>query len=340
MKTPKEMGYSMPAEWEKHEGTWLAWPKDPNTFPPDILPEVESAYVKMIDELSVGEEVKVLVDDSKMEARVASRLSMDGDVTFYRIRSADVWMRDYGPSYVVGKDVALVKWTFNAWGRKYDDLLPDEETGKLVAKATGARIFTPGIVLEGGSIDVNGAGCLLTTEQCLLNKNRNPTMSKEEIEQKVGDYIGTKKTVWLGEGIEGDDTDGHIDDIARFVGPRRIVAAVEAYKSDANHLPLEKNLRILEEADDQDGKPFDIVTVPMPPRIAGNDGRLPASHLNFYIGNSAVLVPTFSGDSDKEALSVLEDAFPRRSVVGIDCRALVFGLGTLHCVTQQAAAPR
>jgi agmatine deiminase len=256
-------------------------------------------------------------------------------VSFAHIRTVDVWTRDYCPIYVKGPDLALVKWKFNAWGEKYEDLKPDDEAGKRVAGSTGLRVFHPDLVLEGGSVDVNGTGSVVTTEQCLLNRNRNPTKSKTELEKALNDYLGTRNVVWLKDGIEGDDTDGHVDDIVRFVGQREVIAAVEPNESDVNHGALKRNLRILEGATDEKGSPLEVTEVPMPERLASEDGRLPASNLNFYIGNDVVLVPTFGGRSDALALRAVEQAFPDREAVGIDCRALVFGLGTLHCVTQQ-----
>ena len=335
---PSSLGYRMPAEWERHQGTWISWPKDPNTFPGDILPAVEASYAKMVREIGWDEEVKVLVDNAMMEARAKSLTGNGGDVSFHHIKTVDVWVRDYGPIYVKGEDCALVKWVFNAWGNKYDDLKPDNEAGEAIAASTGLRIFRPGIVLEGGSIDANGKGTLLTTEQCLLNPNRNPQMGKAALEEVLGANLGVTKVIWLGKGVEGDDTDGHVDDIARFVGPRKVVAAVEPDRADPNNAPLKDNLRLLEGSTDQDGRSLEVVELPMPQKAQFADGRLPASYLNFYVGNKAVLVPTFGGKSDAVALKTFESLFPKREVIGIDCRALVFGLGTLHCVTQQIPA--
>ena len=338
--TPASLGYMMPAEWEKHEATWLSWPKDPNTFPSDILPKVEAAYAKMVGGLSAGEEVRILVDDAKSEARVRQKIGRGGSVSFTRIKTVDVWVRDYGPTYLTGKNVALVKWVFNAWGNKYDDLLPDNESGGRLSESTGLRVFMPGIVLEGGSIDVNGNGSVLTTEQCLLNPNRNPRLGKNALESVLREYLGVKSVIWLKRGIEGDDTDGHVDDVARFIGPTKLVTAYEPEASDPNHGALEEDLAILESSTDQDSRPLEVIRLPMPRPIYSGDRRLPASHLNFYIGNSCVLVPTFGGDSDKEALRLLGGLFPRKEVVGVDCRALVYGLGTIHCVTQQVPAAK
>ncbi len=335
LSTPASLGYRMPAEWEKHRGTWLSWPKDKDTFPGEILPSVEETYSKMVTALSGGEEVHILVDDGKAEARVRKLVGKADQVAFHHIRTVDVWVRDYGPTYVRGKNSALVKWVFNAWGNKYDDLKPDDASGEAIADSTGLRVFRPGVVMEGGSIDTNGRGTLLTTEQCILNPNRNPGFGKERLARILGDSLGASQIVWLREGIEGDDTDGHVDDIARFVGPRKVIAAVEPDRGDPNSRVLETNLKLLHAAADQDGKPLEVAEVAMPERTSAADGRLPASHINFYIGNEAVLVPTFGGRSDFQAIRTIEEALPGREAVGIDCRALVFGLGTLHCVTQQ-----
>ena len=338
-QTPAALGYSMPAEWEPHEGTWISWPKDPNTFPPGVLQAVETAYVKIVRSLAPGEEVRILVDDAKAEARVTFQLGRVEGVSFVHLKTVDVWTRDYCPIYVRGQDLAVVKWVFNAWGDKYDDLKPDDEAGARVAESTGLRVFRPGLVLEGGSIDPDGRGSMLTTEQCLMNPNRNPGRSKQDLEKALGDYLGAKNIIWLKDGIEGDDTDGHVDDIARFVGQGRVVAAVEPDASDFNHSALEDNRVTLAGARGENGKQLEVLEMPMPPRVSSEQGRLPASHLNFYIGNDVVLVPTFGGESDRVALKIVEEAFPRRSAVGINCRALVYGLGTLHCVTQQIPKP-
>jgi agmatine deiminase len=272
-----------------------------------------------------------------MEKKVGSFLR-EGQVSFHHIRTVDVWVRDYGPTYLRGDGLALVKWKFNSWGMKYQDMLADDDTGFLIAKSEGLPVFSPGIVLEGGSIDPDGEGNILTTEQCLLNSNRNPGLGKTQLESFLGEYVSANRIIWLKRGIEGDDTDGHVDDVARFVGGRQVLAAIEPNGSDSNHGVLKENLKILESTLDQSGRSLEVQTMPMPPRIESPFGRLPASHMNFYVGNSAVLVPTFGGASDKSALRVLNDLFPDREAIGIDCRALLHGLGTLHCVTQQVPA--
>ena len=334
-ETPTRLGYRMPAEWEEHRATWLSWPKNPETFPRSIIGDVERTYVAAVKALAEGEEVRVLVDDAKSEGRARSALGGTRNVSYVRLKTADVWMRDYAPICVRGRDLALTKWVFNAWGNKYDDLKPDDLAGMELARATGLRVFEPGMVLEGGSVDVNGKGTLLTTEQCLLNPNRNPGLPKRAIEYRLRANLGVRHVVWLGAGVLGDDTDGHVDDIARFVAPDVILLAWEGDSSDPNHASLKENLRRLRDSVDQDGEIWDIVTVPMPRPVESPEGRLPASHLNFYIGNAAVLVPTFGSPTDENAIGTIGGYFPDRRIVGVDCRALVYGLGTLHCVTQQ-----
>jgi agmatine deiminase len=338
MKTPYALGYRMPGEWEKHRATWLAWPKDPLTFPKEVIGRVEQIYIEMIEALAREERVELLVDNLATEERVRGLLTDTDNVRYHRIKTADVWTRDYGPIFVTGKKgLAAVKWRFNAWGNKYDELKSDNEAGMEIAKSTGLNIFEPGIVLEGGSIDVNGVGTCITTEQCLLNRNRNPHLNRAEIESYLNDFLGTTNIVWLKSGIAGDDTDGHVDDIARFVDENTVVCMVEEDPKDENHEALEQNLELLRSARDQEGRKLKIIPIKMP-GIVEREGRLPASYANFYVSNSAVLVPTFKHRNDEDALDKLRKAFPSRKVVGIDCRALIYGFGGIHCVTQQQAS--
>lgn len=334
---PRLRDYLMPAEWERHDSTWLSWPKDPLTFPPEVIGDVERIYTEMIRSLAKGERVDVLVDDDAMRRRVSTMVGESvASVVYHEIRTADVWMRDYGPIFVRGpKGMTAMKWRFNAWGDKYEELLPDDGAGLRVAEVAGYPIVRPGIVLEGGSIDTNGRGTCLTTEQCLLNKNRNPTLSKERIEKYLEEYMGFTNVVWLKEGIVGDDTDGHVDDIARFVGPRSVVCMVEGDPSDANAAALRENCELLKGARDEDGRPLEIIPIDMPKKKVGGEERLPASYANFYVGNSVVLVPVFDDPNDEPALSKLRAAFPTREVVGLNCESLVYGFGGIHCVTQQ-----
>ena len=347
--TPAALGFYMPAEWRLHTATWLTWPKDPETWP-DRVSHVEQIYLEMMAALSPHETVNLLVDDADTEQAVRLRCSFPGaeNIRFHHITTVDSWIRDYGPNFLIdnGGGAAFNDWIFNAWGGKYESLKQDNGVPLLLEPVLQMRRFAPGIVLEGGAIDVNGAGCVLTTEQCLLNPNRNPQLSREEIEEYLRSYLGVTKVLWLAEGIVGDDTDGHIDDIARFVGPSVIVCAVEEDPEDANYELLNDNLERLKSMTDANGGLFEIVTLPMPGVVGGtstdtrNLDRLPASYANFYIANNVVLAPVFGHANDRRAVETLERVFPDRRVVPINCEPLVWGMGTIHCVTQQQPAPR
>ncbi|MFN7088445.1 MAG: agmatine/peptidylarginine deiminase [Candidatus Paceibacteria bacterium] len=336
----------MPAEWAKHDATWLAWPKNPNTFPPRILDKVESIYCQIISNLSYAEQVKVLVDDHNIEEKARKLLESSGylesNVLFYKITSADVWIRDYGPIFLLNRKTgkkAGVKWSYNAYGNKYSDLLYDDTTGEEVLKASGVKAFRPKMVLEGGSIEVDGKGTLLTTEQCLLNKNRNPKMTRNQIENKVKNFTGAESVVWLKGGIEGDDTDGHVDDFARFAPGNKILCCRSDFPGmDAN--VLKQNFSILQNAVDSDGQKFEIIHLPMPKPLINTEERrkLPASYANFYIGNKIILLPIFGDANDFRAIEIVSESFPDREVVPIMARELVYGYGGIHCVTQQEPA--
>ncbi len=329
----------MPAEWEYHKSIWLSWPKNLETFPQKILPKVEQVFVDIISAIFKSERVDLLVDDRATELRVKKMLAEKGvinNVFYHQIKSADVWTRDYGPTFVKkGDEVKVVKWTYNSLGGKYDDLKYDNQTGEDMARASGKEILRPDIVLEGGSIDVNGKGSMLTTEQCLLNKNRNSKMTKKEIEEVLAKYLGVSNIIWLKDGIVGDDTDGHIDDIARFVSDKKIVCAIEQNKQDENYSALKKNFNLLQNAKDQEGDPFEIIPLPMPSPVKSDSQRLPASYANFYIGNKVVLLPVFNDKNDAVAIEILKDCFPNRKIVPIFAEPLVWGFGTIHCSSQQ-----
>lgn len=342
--TPREAGLSMPAEWEPHCSTWLAWPYDPETF--DDIPAVEASYVQLIKALECGELIDLIVRDSAMRARVQKLLRAQGvdveRIEFHPCDYADVWFRDYGPIFVANPTrtrAAMVQWDFNAWGGKYDSLLKDGRIPNWMAACLGVPSYYAGIVLEGGSIDGNGRGTFLTTEQCLLNPNRNPGLSKADIHGRLSGYLGTEKLIWLAGGIAGDDTDGHVDTVARFVAPGTVVCAYQADASDENHAVLAENYRRLCRATDQDGNLLEVVKLPMPKalfcEVGGERVRLPATYLNFYAGNAAVVVPVFQDPMDEEALSILRSVITDRPVVGIDAIALIHGMGAFHCVTQQ-----
>lgn len=341
--TPVAKQFRMPAEWEPHEGTWLSWPKDPITWP-DRVPQVELIFIEIIFHLSKYEKVFLLVDDEATLEKVCIRLKERGaelkNIFFYQIQTVDSWTRDYAPNFLIReidgeKELAMNHWRFNAWGGKYPELMADTMIPKELELVLEINRFVPDMVLEGGSIDVNGKGTLLTTKQCLLNPNRNPDFSQEKIEQILKDFLNVNHIIWLGDGIEGDDTDGHVDDITRFVNPNTIVTAVETDEKDFNYRPLQDNLECLKKATDQDGKKFDVVELPMPGFVGDDEGRLPASYANFYIANQLVLVPTYKHRNDDRALAILKELFPKREIVGIPCEDLVYGFGAIHCVTQQ-----
>ncbi len=341
--SPLQLGYRMPAEWELHRATWLAWPHNLEAWP-EQLERVKEIWVEMARALSREEEVCLLVCDERQQAEAAKRLREGGavmeHVSIYRIPTVDVWIRDYGPTFLTGEKSSLAfnDWIFNGWGGKYESYMEDDSVCKEMATLLRVPVFEHDVVLEGGSIDVNGCGTCLTTEQCLLNPNRNPHLSRAEIEQKLKESLGVDHIIWLGEGIVGDDTDGHIDDIARFVNPTTVVCALEEDSSDDNYRPLKENYERLQGARDQEGKKLTIVPLPMPGPVACEGERLPASYANFYIANGVVLVPTYDHPNDRKALGILKELFPERKVVGVPCAHLVAGLGAIHCVTQQEPA--
>jgi len=332
----------MPAEWEPHAATWLSWPRREGISFPESFDRVLPSLRAMVEALIDSEQVSINVCNGAHEAEARSvlrGLPMDR-ITFYRIATNEPWCRDHGPIFLTrNRDpkLAVVDWGYNAWGNKYPPFDLDEVVPTRLAEMLKLPVFYPQMILEGGSIDVNGTGTLLTTESCLLNKNRNPNLSRDEIEGRLRDYLGVHQILWLGEGIAGDDTDGHIDDLARFVSERSIVTVVEKNRDDENYEPLQQNLARLRDMK-IGGRTVDIITLPMPTKIVRQGLRLPASYANFYVGSTCVLVPSFSDPSDEIALSVLRECFPDRRVIGIDCRELIWGLGTFHCLTQQQPA--
>ncbi len=332
----------MPAEWERHAATWLSWPRREGISFPDSFDGVLPGLRAMVEALIESEQVCINVCNGAHEAEaraVLRELSVER-ITFYRIPTNEPWCRDHGPIFLtraVDPRLAVVDWDYNAWGDKYPPCDLDEVVPTRIAQILGLPVFYPRMILEGGSIDVNGAGALLTTESCLLNKNRNPNLSRAEIEQRLRDYLGVREILWLGNGIAGDDTDGHIDDLARFVSERTVVTVVEENGDDETYEALQGNLARLREMKIEHRK-IDIVTLPMPKKIVREGLRLPASYANFYIANSCVLLPTFADPNDETALSVLQKLFPGRRVIAIDCRELIWGLGTFHCLTQQQPA--
>jgi agmatine deiminase len=343
--TPRSLGYSMPAEWAPHRATWLAWPHNRETWP-TYLEKVREVWIEMVCALAPYEEVYLLVNDESMEQDVKTRLSKAGtvleNVRLVKIATVDVWMRDYGVTFLTrnsgDQPLAGNDWIFNGWGGKYKSYEEDDQVARKIAPLLNIPVFEHDIILEGGSIDVNGAGTCLTTEQCLLNDNRNPQLNQRQIEELLGNSLGVSHFIWLGEGIAGDDTDGHIDDIARFADPTTIVCVLEGNFKDDNYRPLQENYERLQRATDQDGKKISVVSLPCPRPLVSDGARLPASYANFYVANEVVLVPTFDDPNDRKALGILQDLFSRRKVIGLRCHEVVAGLGAIHCVTQQEPA--
>ncbi len=341
--TPAELGYRMPAEWEPHRGTWLSWPHKEASWPGKFEP-VPGIFAEMVRHLAPREEVHINVADAAFEAEVRSVLARHRvpahNVFFHHHPTNDAWCRDHGPIFLQRQhggavEEAIVDWGFNAWGGKYPPFDLDDVVPSRIGAELGLEVFHPGIIMEGGSIDVNGRGTLLTTESCLLNPNRNPALDRGEIEAYLRAYLGVRHVLWLGDGILGDDTDGHVDDLTRFVDPATVVTVLEDDPLDPNYAPLRENLERLRQMRDQDGRPLRVETLPMPTPLEHEGQRLPASYANFYIANGLVLLPLYDRTRDDAAAATLQRLFPDRQVVGIDCTHLVWGLGAFHCVTQQ-----
>lgn len=343
LNTPRSLGYRMPAEWEKHAATWLSWPCNAETWE-SHLTGAEQAFTEMIEALTPHETVNLLVPDEDVKARAFKKLrnskAVMSRLNVFDIDAGDIWFRDYGPTFVVKDtphDVAWTKWTYNAYGNKYDDLLIGNEVpDKMPIDHT--KRFDSGIVLEGGSIDVNGTGTVLTTESCLLSPDRNPNLTKLGIEQKLKDYIGVTNILWLSAGIEGDDTTGHVDDITRFVNRNTVVTVVEDNPNDPNYAPLQENLERLKKMKIENGELLNVITLPMPKEFIVDDRRMAASYANFYIANNVILLPTYNQPTDKVAHTTLQKCFPDRTIVDIDCCELIWGYGSIHCATQQEPA--
>jgi agmatine deiminase len=349
--TPHALGFRMPAEWDPHEATWLAWPHELTDWPGKFAP-IPWAFAEIVRHLARVERVHLLVENRAAESRVKailkkSHVNMDA-VVFFRIPTDRSWIRDSGPICVTNAsgETAFNNFLFNGWA-KYLNHKKDMHVAARASMALKRRLFLPmhkgrRVVLEGGSVDVNGRGTLLTTEECLQSKiqERNPGFTKQDYAELLREYLGATHVIWLKNGIAGDDTHGHVDDLARFVSPTTVVIVVEDDPRDANYAAVQENLALLKAATDQDGRPLRVETLPMPAPVFFNKQRLPASYANFYIANKLVLVPTFNDPNDRAALNTLAALFPDREVVGIYCRDLVLGLGTIHCMTQQLPASR
>jgi agmatine deiminase len=340
--TPKKAGYTFPAEWVNHEATWLSWPHKEASWP-GKLEAIYEPYCQFIKVVAEGEKVRINVKDEAMKAEAIRHLQEAGvdltQIEFYFNESNDAWCRDHGPAFVLkGKEKAVVDWGYNAWGDKYPPYDLDDVIPTKIAQHFDLPLYHPDIVMEGGSVEFNGAGTILTTTACLLNENRNPHLNKEQIEQYLKEYYGAEQVLWLGEGIVGDDTDGHIDDITRFVTEDTVLTVVESNPMDENYLLLQENLEALKEMRLLNGKALNIVQLPMPSPVIHEDTRLPASYANFYIANAAVIVPTFRDVNDEKALQIIQRVFPDRKVLGIDSIDIIWGLGSFHCLSQQEPA--
>lgn len=349
--------FRMPAEWEKHEAVWLAWPHDFTTFPLGHIEKVEERYLEIIKLLSRSERVELLVLNSEMQEKVSKLLAQNGanlrsplKINFHVTDYADVWLRDYGPVFVIdqnsdekklAKKIIWIKWQYDAYSRKFPALLKDNQVFYNLQEKIKAPMHESKMVLEGGSIEQNGAGTIITTEQCLLNSGRNPNLNKKQIEENLKKFLGASKIIWLKQGLHNDHTDGHVDDIAKFVSPNTILCAWEENTNEENHPILKKNFRDLEKAVDQNGRPFKLIKLPVPhlkydqnkPFEAGH--KAPASYTNFYIGNMVVLVPIYNDPNDAKALKIIGSCFPNRQVVGIESRDLIYGGGAIHCMTRE-----
>jgi agmatine deiminase len=343
-QTPASLGYTFPPEWHRHRATWFSWPRSEGISFPDKYKPIPSNLAAIIRHIAPREEVHINVPNLKYASTVRNILRKHRcpmrNIFFHEIPTNECWCRDHGPAFVLRKrrgktDVAIVDWIFNSWGHKYPRFKHDDAVPTRIAEELNLPVFYPDIVMEGGAVDFNGRGTVLTTESCLLHKNRNPGLSKKRIEKFLKEYYGQKHVVWLEGGIIGDDTDGHIDDVARFINPRTIVIGVEENRDDANYWILRENLRRLKHAKDQSGRNFKIVRMPMPGVVEHRGQRLPATYMNFYFVNGAVLVPTYRHPNDRQAIEILQSHLPKHEVIGIDCVELSWGLGAIHCLTQQ-----
>jgi agmatine deiminase len=345
-KSPREMGYSFPAEWEKQQGTWMSWPRPEGISFPDRYHLIGKQLCEIVRQISARQELHINVPNGNwqriVEAQLAEHRVPTKRIRFHHIKTNEAWCRDHGPAFVVKgrgptRKRAIVDWGFNAWGGKYPPYDDDDRVPTEAARAMKIKpVFYPEIIMEGGAVDFNGAGTVLTTTDCLLNKNRNPTLDRQQIEQFLKDFYGQKHVCWLTGGIEGDDTDGHIDDLARFVDPQTIVFGVESNAKDKNYRVLKSVRRQLDSLRDQDGNPFRIVELPMPKPVVIEGQRCPATYMNFLFVNGAILVPTYrDSKNDAKALKILKSVLPQHEVAGVDCTEVIWGLGAIHCLTQQ-----
>ncbi len=343
---PAPLNYFMPAEWESHSATWLTWPHNLETWNSHDLQYIELVYIKIIRNLIEQERLNIVINENIEQTRVTTLLKKNyidiKSISFHIIQTNDSWIRDYGPNFIVrdtatGRQIAINRWLFNSWGKKYP-WEKDQNANIKIVNDISYPWFNPGIVLEGGAIDVNGKGVCLTTTSCLLNKNRNNSLKINDVENYLKKFLGVKIIIWLNGSLEGDDTDGHIDNLARFVNPKTIVYTTEQNINGANYENLKLIPKALKEAKNLDGKPFNIIPLPIPNAIKHKNSYLPASYANFYIGNSSVLVPAFNDPNDEIAKDILKSCFPTRKITLIDSRILIRGQGGVHCITQQQPA--
>jgi agmatine deiminase len=340
--TPKELGYYFPAEFAPHKATWLSWPHKEASWPGKIE-TIYPSYSKFVKELALSEEVCINVNDEMMKSFATRCLEQAGAdlsrISFFIHPTNDAWCRDHGPAFLINPNAeqkkVIVDWNYNAWGNKYPPYDKDDVIPTLVAKHYGIPVYYPDIIMEGGSVEFNGKGSLLTSTACLLNPNRNPSLNKKQIENYLENYYGVDQVLWVDEGIEGDDTDGHIDDTIRFVNEDTVLTVIEENKKDENYKPLQHNVKQLKKMRLLNGKQLNIVELPMPEKVIFEDQRLPASYANFYISNKSVIVPVFHSSNDDKALSIIQSCFPERKVTGIDSKDLIWGLGSFHCLSQQ-----
>ena len=376
--TPASLGYSFPPEWHRHAGTWFSWPRPEGISFPGKYHTVPENLARIMCEIQSREQVHINVPNENWAHLVREQLKGHGcpskNVFFHLIKTNESWCRDHGPAFVLRgkrggkKEAAIVDWGFNAWGGKYPPYDDDDAVPTRIAAEFKLPVFYPQnsadvipasfpesergrdaratlgmprntVVMEGGAVDFNGAGTVLTTTDCLLHKSRNPDLSKEQIEQYLMDYYGQTNVCWLTGGIKGDDTDGHVDDLARFISPTKLVIGVEPDPKDANYRTLRSARKQTDQLRDQDGRPFEVIEIPMPSPVTHDGERLPATYVNFYFVNGALLVPTYRDRrNDKKAIEILQSHLPKHKVIGVDCTELIWGLGAIHCLTQQQPA--
>ena len=342
--TPKSLGYYFPAEFAPHEATWLSWPHKEASWP-DKIHTIFPFYSQFVKTLALSEKVRINVADEPMKAFAIGHLQQAdvnmAQVEFFFHPTNDAWCRDHGPAFLLHKTEAkkaIVDWGYNAWGGKYPPYDLDDVIPTLIGQHFGLPVFHPGIVMEGGSVEFNGAGTIITSTACLLNKNRNPHLNQGQIEEFLCNYYGQQQVLWVDEGIVGDDTDGHIDDTVRFVNEDTVITVIETHKNDDNYALLQHNLKQLQQMRLHNGKQLNIIELPMPDPLEWEEQRLPCSYANYYISNRHVIVPIFNASTDDKALQIIQSAHPERQVVGIDSTEIIWGLGSFHCLSQQEPA--